>query len=76
MTQVKDNKTFILHLQFKQNDSWQGSIKWVESKKTILFRSALEMIKIIESTSQQDDEIEVECLNQLRGKAAGDQLDN
>ena len=72
MKQNKDDKTFILHLQFNQNDSWQGSIKWVESKKTILFRSALEMIKIIESTCQQDSEMETEGLEGLKKRTAGD----
>ncbi len=62
--------TFILHLQFRQNSSWQGTIQWVEKKQTLNFRSALELINIIDSTSQQGYEIEMDGLDELKEKAA------
>ncbi len=62
--------TFILHLQFRQNNSWQGTIQWVEKKQTLQFRSALELIKIIDSTCQQGYEIEMDGLDELKEKAA------
>lgn len=40
--------TFILHIKFRQNATWQGSINWVEENKTQNFRSTLEMIKLID----------------------------
>ena len=60
--------TFILHLQFRQNSSWQGTIQWVEKKQTLNFRSALELINIIDSTSQQGYEIEMDGLDELKEK--------
>ena len=43
-----DRATFVGHVQFRQNATWQGTIQWVESNKTQNFRSTLEMIKLID----------------------------
>lgn len=32
-----------------QNETWQGSIRWVEEKRETQFRSALELMKLIDS---------------------------
>ncbi|MEI8216902.1 MAG: hypothetical protein WCF96_07365 [Eubacteriales bacterium] len=39
--------TFTIHVQFRQNASWQGSIHWIQGNKTQRFRSELEMIKLM-----------------------------
>jgi len=44
-----DIGTFIVRVQHRQNSSWQGRLTWMEEDKTINFRSAWEMIKLIES---------------------------
>ena len=49
--------TFLISVQFRQNATWQGSIVWVEKNLKQRFRSALEMIKLmdealIESSSE------------------------
>ena len=44
----QDNATFLVHIKFRQNASWQGSITWVEKEKTQNFRSALEMLKLMD----------------------------
>lgn len=41
--------TFWVKVLFRQNATWQGSIKWVEEGKEINFRSALELIMILDS---------------------------
>lgn len=58
-----DNKaTFIIHVKYRQNATWQGEIKWVNKNKTQYFRSDLEMIKLIDAALAEDygEEIEVE----------------
>ncbi len=40
--------TFLVHIKFRQNATWQGSITWVEKEKTQNFRSALEMLKLMD----------------------------
>ena len=39
--------TFVVSVRFRQNATWQGSIKWVEEKKEVNFRSALEMLTLM-----------------------------
>lgn len=57
--EAKEAATFILQIKFRQNNTWQGSLEWVEKKKTLMFRSALELIKIIDSTKEQGYQVEV-----------------
>jgi len=39
--------TFVVSIRYRQNATWQGSIKWVEEKKEMNFRSALEMLSLM-----------------------------
>jgi len=50
-TENKANRpiaTFKVDLLFRQNESWQGNILWVEKKQEAQFRSALEMIMLMD----------------------------
>ena len=38
---------FLLHVQFRQNSTWQGTLEWIDEKKIKRFRSELEMIGMI-----------------------------
>lgn len=40
--------TFMIQVQYRQNATWQGTIKWTEGKKIVHFRSGLELIKLID----------------------------
>jgi hypothetical protein len=50
--------TFVIRVMFRQNATWQGSIQWIEGKKTQNFRSDLEMLKLIDDAlrSEEDDD--------------------
>lgn len=41
--------TFAIRVLFRQNASWQGSITWMEGKQEQSFRSALELIFLMNS---------------------------
>ncbi|MEG1988155.1 MAG: hypothetical protein RR035_03145 [Oscillibacter sp.] len=41
--------TFALRMLFRQNASWQGSVKWLEAGREESFRSALELFLLMES---------------------------
>ena len=45
-------QSFIVNIKCMQNHTWQGSLTWVEQKKTLAFRSALELIKLINSAME------------------------
>ena len=41
--------TFAIRILFRQNASWQGAVKWLEGKQEQSFRSALELIFLMNS---------------------------
>ena len=54
-----EQDTFIVRIQYRQNATWQGHVTWVDENKTVPFRSALELIKLLDSTqNEQTDEWE------------------
>lgn len=55
MEQLK-NQTFIVDIKDNQNATWQGSLSWVQGNKKENFRSALELIKLIDSAIEKEQE--------------------
>ena len=41
--------TFILHVQFRQNSTWQGKLIWLEEEAEETFCSVLEILKLLDS---------------------------
>lgn len=41
--------TFIVQVMYQQNGEWQGVIKWIEGRKTQNFRSANELLGLIDN---------------------------
>lgn len=55
-TEIKaSNNTFIVQVMYQQNDTWQGTVKWVERHKEQHFRSALELIRMIDDAVKSED---------------------
>lgn len=55
--QQGEEATFVVHVKYRQNATWQGSITWAEKDMTHNFRSALELLKLIDSALyEQEDE--------------------
>lgn len=60
---------FVVHVQFRQNATWQGTILWVEKNKTQRFRSTLEMLKLMDEVLSADDQsLEISFLAEEEGK--------
>ena len=62
MRDVQDSKnlvghkaSFIVRVTSRQNATWQGSISWTERGVTKHFRSALELIKLIDSALDEEE---------------------
>jgi hypothetical protein len=49
MAKPHGRETFVVQILNRQNATWQGVITWTEGRQTQSFRSALEMIKLIDS---------------------------
>ena len=41
---------FVVEIKDTENKTWQGSITWTDIGRTEYFRSALELMKLIDST--------------------------
>ena len=44
----KKSNTFIVKVMNNQNKSWQGSVTWADTNETKCFRSALELMHLIQ----------------------------
>lgn len=53
----KNTGTFVIKILDRQNATWQGSISWVEEHREQYFRSALELLKLIDGAID-DEKIE------------------
>lgn len=40
--------TFIVQVKYRQNATWQGQVVWAEENKKMYFRSALELLRLID----------------------------
>ena len=61
---------FVVNILHKQNSTWQGSVTWLETNETQYFRSALELIMLIDSAVSPE-----ESDNDLRKFSAEDKKD-
>ncbi|MDO5416534.1 MAG: hypothetical protein Q4F29_04990 [Lachnospiraceae bacterium] len=57
--QVLENRgkvaTLALHVQFRQNSSWQGRVLWLEEKESETFYSVLELLKIMDGMLSEEE---------------------
>jgi hypothetical protein len=53
---IAKKTTFIIQINNYQNATWQGTITWTNGRMTEYFRSALEMIKLIDSAVTEEGE--------------------
>lgn len=51
-------ETFIVRVQHRQNNTWQGRITWADKDKTVNFRSIWEMIHLMETAIYENAPLE------------------
>jgi len=49
--------TFEISVKFTQNSTWQGQIHWIEKNQKQNFRSALEMLKLMDEALADETEV-------------------
>ena len=42
-------QSFVLEIKDNQNQSWQGTLEWIQGRKKVSFRSVLELLRMIDS---------------------------
>ncbi|QGU00284.1 hypothetical protein SYNTR_1690 [Candidatus Syntrophocurvum alkaliphilum] len=47
--------TFLIRIYYRQNMSWQGVIQWLDGRKSMPFRSELEMIMLLQDALNEAD---------------------
>lgn len=47
-------QTFVVEVIDQQNASWQGTVKWINTGKKENFRSALELIRLLDSALESE----------------------
>lgn len=50
-----EKATFVVHVEYRQNSTWQGNVTWIEQGETKNFRSALELMIMMESALDQEE---------------------
>lgn len=51
-----EEATFIVHVKYRQNATWQGEVIWADKKEKKFFRSALELLKLMDSAMEEKKE--------------------
>lgn len=49
-----EKQTFIIDIKDVQNETWQGSLSWVQGNQKKSFRSVLELIKLMDSAIEDN----------------------
>ena len=48
--------TFVVEVQYRRNATWQGTVRWIDGNKTERFRSTLELLKLMDSALNEQEE--------------------
>ena len=54
MKKARKKETFLVKILYRQNATWQGRVLWAEEGKTYSFRSALELLKLIDGALEEN----------------------
>ena len=62
MTKNAKKCSFVVQIMGMQNQTWQGTVTWLNGKHTEAFRSLLELIKLMDSAvNSEPEEAEIEA---------------
>ena len=56
--------TFYVKVLFRQGASWQGKLRWADEAREVPFRSALELIKLMDSALPQPEPCRKETISE------------
>ena len=53
---INKGETFVVNIKCRQNHTWQGTVKRIDGQRELPFRSALELVKMIDSALELSEE--------------------
>ena len=56
----KKRGTFVVKIEFCQHGTWQGQVIWAEENRSERFRSALELVRLMDEAMASGAHIEIE----------------
>lgn len=62
LSETGKRATFLVNVQYRQNATWQGRVLWAETGRSCYFRSALELLKLMDGAL---DELPEEAREQV-----------
>ncbi|MDO5550645.1 MAG: hypothetical protein Q4F76_05695 [Lachnospiraceae bacterium] len=57
---MQRKETFVIHITSQENSTWHGQITWLKENETRNFRSMLELIRLMDSALNQEEDEETE----------------
>lgn len=51
----KQTGTFVVHVKHCENATWQGEVTWAEANRKKQFRSALELIRLMDDALHMEE---------------------
>lgn len=54
----RQRETFVVRILYQQNNTWQGEVLWAEQNQKQYFRSALELLSLMDSAVKEGREEE------------------
>ena len=52
----KTDATFVVHITNREHHSWHGQVTWSETAETVSFRSAVELMNLMETALGDEEE--------------------
>ena len=52
----KKDGTFVVHVNKCETDTWQGQVTWADRDEKLSFRSAMELMSIIDAALNAEEE--------------------
>ncbi len=53
---MNKKQVFILEVMNNQKGTWQGQLRWIDGKKDRSFRSALELLHLVDSVINEEED--------------------
>lgn len=50
-----ERETFVVRVLYRQNNTWQGEVLWAEQNEKRYFRSALELMELMDSAMERGE---------------------